>query len=913
MPSLLRRVWHLLRQRRLDDELAEEMAFHRGMLERELEMEGAAPKDAQLAARRRFGSGALARDRARDVWIPPALQGLGQDLRLAVRTLWSARLVSTVAVLSLALGIGANTALFSLVDSLLLRVLPVKDPGRLVLLGDDRPSNLDYWSYPVWRQLRHHDRLFDGLAAWSSERLDLARGGESDYVDGLWVTGTYFDVLGVRPLAGRLLTESDERDARGSAGAAAVISYAFWQKRFGGSTAALGRTFYADGVPVTTVGVTPPGFFGMEVGRRFDIALPLGAEPLVHAGRSWLNPESFAEHFLIVGRLRSGITPRAATAVLRSVQPGIREATLPHGWPQAFLDQYLKHPFTLIPAATGYSSLRTRYEKPLLALLAIAGLVLLVACGNLANLLLARATARRQELSVRRALGASRWRLVRQLSVESLLLAGSGAALGLLVAVWASRLLVHQLSLGVTETGPNVTTKTVFLSVALDIRVLGFTLVVTLVTIMLFGVLPALRASRVSPTGSLKTDGLRVAATGLSGALVVAQVALSLVLVVAAGLFTRTLASLVSRPLGFDRDHVFVVSVDAGRAPAPAAGPVDMYRRVRDAVAALPGVASVSFSSLPPIVNGGGLLGQPIKHVSGEATLPPTGRPSQLNLIAPGWFRTLRIPIVAGRDVSDGDRLGAPPVVIVNEAFVQRFVPDGDPIGRSIDLFLPGPPPPPVRIVGVVADAIYARSLRGAMAPTIYLPLAQCGPAWRPFLLTMHLLLRSRGNGPALLTRTVAAAIARVEPRLALTFHTIDEAVDISTSQERLVATLAASFGLLALLLAGLGLYGVTAYGVARRRGEIGIRMALGAGPGGIVRLVVSNVARLVGAGLAAGVVVGVWASSLVRSLLYGVAPGDPFTFAAAALVLLFVAGLAAWIPARRASRIDPATALKCL
>jgi len=911
MRQTLRRLWFVIRHRQLDDQLAEELEFHRAMKQRDMEAGGLDTTDAAFAARRAFGSGALAHDQARDAWVPRWLQGVAQDFRLASRVLMSARLVSAVAILSLALGIGANTAIFSLVNSLLLRQLPVRDPGRLALLVEPaRPGAADNFGgvpsrlrYAVWDQIVRRPQLFDGAIAWSSTAFHLGAGTDTEPIDGVWASDAFFDVLGVPPVIGRTFSAADNPILSDGGGGepVAVISYSFWQRHFGGAADALGRSIRVDAVPFTVVGVTPPEFFGPEIGRRFDVIVPLWAEPRVHGRESWIAPTSLSSPLTVMARLKTDQTAESASAALRGVQPHIRSATVPESYPEPFRSQWLKDPLTLMSVSAASTSIRRQYGRPLLTIMAVVALVLLIACGNVANLLLARATARRHELSVRRALGASRWRLVRQLLAESALLAAVASTLGLLVASWASRVLVRQLS---TDASP------IFLDLSMNARVVVFTVGVAVTTVLLFGVLPAFRASGIAPSDALKTHTATTdTRAGVANGLVVAQVALSVVLVATSVLLVRTFVSLTNRQLGFDPNRLLVVNLSAQPTAIDPNQRVTIYERVRDAVAHLPGVAAASLGSNTPIVTGP-MLGQPIKAVSGGTPLPPRGGLSALNLVSDGWFGTLTIPIISGRDFSERDRERMPPVAIVNQAFARRFLNGANPVGHTANLFLPGPPPPPVEIVGLVADSVYG-TLRSPEPATIYLPLAQLSEVASPFLASVNLTVRASRGSPALLITSVAAAIGGVSSGLTLTFHTLNDQLDASLAQERVLAMLSGFFGGVALLLAALGLYGVTAYAVARRRMEIGIRMALGATAGIIVRTVLVRVAVLVGTGVAIGALVSLWTSRFVAALLYGLQPRDPATLVGAAAVLAAVAAIAAWLPAWRAARVDPAIALR--
>jgi putative ABC transport system permease protein len=827
--------------------------------------------------------------------------GAMQDLRLAIRALRSTPIVSAVAILSLALGIGANTAMFSLVNSLLLRSLPVKNPRQLVILCDASERRAGEYTYAIWEEVRERPQLFDGVFTWSSARFNLSKGGQTEFIDGLWASGRIFDTLGVPAILGRTFSDADDRRGGGPDGPVAVISYAYWQRRYEGDPRAVGQTIDIERVPFTIVGVAPPSFFGPEVGRTFDVVLPIGDEPLIRGKETFLDGRS-TWWLEIMARLKPGQSIDAAQAALRGVQPQIRAGSLPTNWTQKDLESFLTDPLTLRVAATGDSNLRQRYERPLMTILFVVALVLLIACANIANLLMARATARRHELSVRLALGASKWRLARQLLVESLVMSVCGAVFGLLVAQWASQLLVRQLST------PN---NHVFLDLGLDWRVLGFTMAVAVSTALLFGTAPAFRASDVEPMDAIKehsrgaTGDSRI---GLANGLVVAQVMLSLVLMVAAGLFVRTFSSLANLHLGFDRDRVLVATVNAQRTEIPAAERLAVYQRIHDGVAAAPGVAAAGVSVVTPV---SGMAWNNRIEVSGGIVLPERQRLSYFNAITPGWLDTFGTRLLGGRDVSIADTKAAAHVVLVNQSFTRKFLDNANPIGHTVTLGgIGGTPQRSMEVIGLVADAIY-RSLRDPVPPTIYIPLAQLDDSERPAPASVSVSVRSASQSPALLTRTVADAVARVNPDLTVTFRPLAEQVNASLTQERLVAMLAGFFGALALLLAGLGLYGVTAYAVSRRRTEIGIRMALGAEPGRVVRLVLTRVTLLVGAGIVAGCALSLWAAQFVSTLLYGLQPRDPITIVGAASALAAVGALAGWLPAYRASRIDPAEVLR--
>jgi putative ABC transport system permease protein len=888
-----------------DDELDKELQFHVESRIDDLIAAGRTPDEARRQARLEFGGVMQTKEAVRDLHLRSLVDGIWQDLRLALRTLRATPIVTVIAVLSLALGIGANTAMFSLVNSLLLRALPVKEPARLVLLRSREPNGYPEWSYPVWSEIQRRPQLFESAAAWSPvARANFTVAGVTTKADGLFASGSFFDTLGVPAFVGRAFSEADDQRGGGPDGPVAVVSYGFWQRQFGADIHSIGRPIVLENVAFTIVGVMPPEFFGADVGRSFDVIVPLGTEPLVsrsegrlgNAATSWLN---------IMARLKPEQTLDAATAAVRSVRDQILDATIPQEWPAHLIDSYRKRPFLLAPAATGDSSVRERYQRPLVTIMVVVVLVLAIACANIANLLLARATARRHELSLRVALGASRWRLVRQLFTESVVLAGAGAAVGVLLASWGSRFVVSQIS---TEARP------VVLDLSMDRHVLLFTIGVAAATALLFGVAPALQASGVAPMEAMKDHGTRHSSGegrrgGVTSGLVVAQVALSVVLVVAAGLFVRTFASLATRPLGFDRDRVLVTALNAHSAAIDPSQRLTLYERATEAVRALPGVAGAAVSYQTPPVEMISII--PVDTISGGTVLLGMERMNPVNLVAPGWFSTLGTRLVEGRDVTDRDRAGTPRVALANQTFARKFLNGASPLGRTITSTVGQPPLlMSIEIVGVVEDAVFG-SLRRPQHPMLYVPIAQAN--WLPsgMLAQVDLSVRASGTPPTRLAASVAAAVHGVSPDLVVTFRSLTDQVNATLSQERIVALLSGFFGVLALLLAGLGLYGVTAYAVARRRTEIGIRMALGAAPAGVIRMVLSRVTALVGIGVLVGAGVSLWASRFVAALLYGLEPRDPVTLAGAALVLAAVGAIAGWLPAHRASRIDPAVVLR--
>jgi predicted permease len=775
------------------------------------------------------------------------------DWRDAWRSLMATPTVTSVAVLSLALGIGANLALFTIANSLLLKPLPVREPDRLALLGEMS------WTNPIWEQIRdRQDQLFDGDFAWSNETFDLSTGGVKDPIEGAYSSGRLFDVLGVPALVGRTFTERDDARRGGPDGAVAVISHAFWRQRFNGASDAIGRRLMVDRVPFTIVGVMPPGFFGAEVGRAWHVILPLGTEAIVRGNDSsldgrtswWLN---------VMARLKINQTHDAATAALRAVQPDIRRATQPPSYPSG--EHYLSDPFTLVPAAGGRSTLRLRYTRPLAIMMGVVGAVLLIACANIANLMLARASSRRHDLSVRLALGASRARIARQLLAETFLLAGVGTVAGVLVSNWCSTLLVRQLA---------TPRQTPVLDLSADWHLAAFVVGVAVATALLFGLAPALGVSAIAPSDALKEQSRTIAGNrgvALRDVLVAAQVALSLAVIVGAGLFLRTFASLARTPLGFDPAQLLVVTVDLQPTGATSQARVHLFEALKDAASSTPGVAAVGTSAITPVSGQGwntriSFAGRDVPPSAGRAAM------SWVNAVSPDWFATYGMRLTAGRGFTSADRLGAPPVVVVNEAFVRQFFQARNPILDEVAAeYVIAPGVTRFRVIGVVSNAIY-RSVREGIIPTMYVPMAQrdAAPA------SMGLTIRPQ-TPSGRLAGDLAESLSRAVPEAAFSFQGMDDLVAASVAQERLLAVLAGSFGGLSLVLAALGLYGVTSYSVSRRRAEIGIRMALGADRVNVTMLVMRRVAALMSVGLLTGVALSAWASRFVGTLLFNLEP----------------------------------------
>lgn len=880
-----------------DDERASELESYL-QIETDAQIARGLPVEAaRAAARRKLGNATRIREEIYTMNTVGWLETLWQDLRYGARLLRLNPGFATVAVLSLALGVGANAAIFQLIDTVRLRTLPVSHPEQLVEIQIDSTHRTGDFSgrrpmltYPILQGIRQEQQAFSGLAAWSAGELDLSQGGEARNAQGLYVSGDFFSTLDVRPIAGRLLAPSD--DVRGCGSPGAVISYPFWQRQYGGAPSAIGRTLTLDGHPFEIIGVTPAAFFGVDVGRSFDVAVPLCADAIIHTD-SRLD-RRYAWWLAALGRLKPGWTATRATAQLAAISPGIFRATVSDKYPAADAKDYLALTLRAAAAPAGTSALRRQYDTPLWLLLGATALLLLIACANLANLLLARATAREREIAVRLALGASRIRIVRQLLAESLLIALAGTALGALVAGWLCRFIVGLLS---------TDTSRIFLDFHLDWRVFAVMGGLAVFTALLFGLAPALRATKTAPADAMKTGGRGATDSherfGLRRGLVVIQVALSLVLVLGALLFARTLRNLATVDVGFQPDGLVEVSLDMRRAAIPAAGLVAARARFVERLRALPGVRSAAEAAIVPF--DGNFWNEQIVV---DGALQP-GVPD-FNRVGPGYFQTMRTRLLQGRDFNAHDTAGSPTVAIVNESFVRKYLGHRNPIGRSFrTLVPPGQPSPDYEVIGVVQDSKY-QSVRDPFGPLVFTAAAQ-DPQPDAFGTVVV-----RSNEPlAALTPEITAATAAINPAIVVQFETAEQNLRQLLLPERLMATLSIFFGLLAGVLATIGLYGVLSYMVARRRNEIGIRMALGASSRTVIGLILGESAVLVIAGLAIGIVLAVASGRAANALLYGLSAGDPLTIAAAAALLLTVAALASGLPAMRAARVDPNVALR--
>jgi putative ABC transport system permease protein len=895
--------WTRLFRRKLwDAERSRELESYLQIETDENVARGLSPEEARYAARRKLGNPTLIREEIYIMNSPGFLEALWQDLRYGIRALRLNPGFAAVALLSLALGIGANTAIFQLLDAVRLRMLPVSHPQELAevrLTSSQGRLGSFFNGHPmltnaIWEQIRDHPHGFSGVFAWAPDTFNLAPRGEVHLRPGIWVSGDFFSTLGVQPILGRVFTPADDQRGCGP-GPGAVVSYAFWQRELGGDASAIGRKLTVDYHSVEVLGVTPASFFGLDVGHSFDLALPICSQPLLGGEGNYLDTR-YDWWLTVMGRLKPDWNLEKATAYLGSISPGLFEATVPPGYDADNIKKYLAFKLAAYPGGSGISSLRQGASNPLLLLLGITGLVLFIACANLANLMLARASARAREIAVRLALGASRGRLIRQLLAESLLLAVAGAAAGLLLARSLAGFMVSFLSTQGNE---------LFLNLNPDWLVFAFTAGVAVVATVLFGLVPALRATRVPPVEAMKAGGRGVTANrerfGLRRALVVAQVALSLVLLVGALLFSRSLSKLLTLDLGFQRTGILITGIDATQLNLPAERLTAYGRDLLERVRSTPGVDSAAEAGIIP-TEGSSVN----RTVWIDGSDPSQAKSPWFNFVSPDFFKTMGTPLLAGRDFNDRDTATSPKVAIVNEAFAGQFTSGANPVGRRIfqkaEL---GAPQVEYEIVGLVKNTKY-QDLREEFPPLVYVPGSQGGPP-DPY---DQIVIRSQVPF-ADLTARLKHTIAQASPDIAVQFRSLGTMIHDELLSERLMATLSGFFGLLAALLAMIGLYGVMSYMVIRRTNEIGIRMTLGAGRGEIVTMIIREAGMLLAIGLIAGVALSLAAGRAAGSMLFGLKPYDPLTLSLAVGLLAVVAVAASYVPAHRAARLDPMEALR--
>jgi predicted permease len=823
-----------------------------------------------------------------------------QDVRFAIRTLRKSWGFSLVAILTLALGMGANTAIFQLIDAVRLRNLPVAEPATLAavrirsgtrgfgITAGDYETTL---SYPMFEKIRLYQQSFSGVFAWAqSGWISLGEGAQERRAQILWVSGETFSVLGVPPLRGRMFTEKDDQPNCGLPGV--VISYALWQSEFGGQDSAIGSRLTIEGYSTEVIGVTPRGFFGLEVGKGFDIAVPFcSLTTYAPAALTTARSDFFWVH--VVGRLKRGVTLEQASSQLNAMSPGLIEMTMPTGYSSTALNLYKKFRLAAYPGGKGISWLRQTYDTSLSLLLGTTGLVLLIACANLANLMLVRASAREREMAVRLTLGASRWRLARQLLSEGFVLSGAGAILGIAFAEIFSRSLVHFL---ITGNNP------IQLGIGLEWRVLLFTGVLMISTCVFVALVPAFRSSDVEP-GLVLKSGSRGTTAGrerfsFQRLLVVSQIAVSVVLLVGALLFARSFWNLVTLDPGFREKGILVAYVDLKRLALPPERCVSFLRDLVAAIKTVPQVESSATSTHIPLnSNSTWNLGVRVNGAEGG---------SKFLWVSPEYFETLQIPILTGRGFNDRDTRTSPHVAVVNEAFLRKYLAGMSAAGKTIRTNAEsGYPETEYEIVGMVKDTKYT-DLREPTPPMVFAPADQF-PDVRPWAV---LLIRSSSSPSSAIT-AVKEKISEISPAIKTEFHVFQTDIENGLVRERLMALLSGFFGALAALLAMIGLYGVMSYIVAMRQNEIGIRMALGASRGIVIGIVVRQTLTLLAVGVGSGLVLSMAAARGANSLLYGLKANDPLTLFSAAGILAAVALAASYIPAYRASRVDPMNALR--
>jgi predicted permease len=896
---LLHRISGIFLKRRREQELEDEIQSHLDMQIEDYVRQGMSPDEARYAALRSFGGLDQIKEEYRDRRSLPLVETTLQDLRYALRVLRRSPGHTMVVVLTLAVAIGANTAIFSLVDAVLIKLLPVKSPEELVAIDlYNQRGERNNFSYPFFEQLRDRTRTFSGVFAAidGTTTMDIdvagpAQAAQPVQAEVQLVSGEYFPVLGVNAVAGRTLTTEDNQAV--GAHPVAVISYGFWRKQLGADASIIGKGITIKNQPFTVIGVTPPEFFGESVGRAPDIWVPLMMQPQFDRGESFLG-QANRGWLRVMARLEPGGSNAQAQAALAVWLSQLQSDAGDLGRNARRLRNV-----EVVTASRGLSETRTKFSKQLWIMMAVVVVVLLIACANVANLLLARSTARAKEVAVRLAIGAGRWRLIRQFLTESLVLAAAGGVLGLLFASWGSRILLVLASEGTTP---------IPIDVSMNSRILGFTMLVSLITAILFGLMPALTASRQDVNTTLKISAAASPRLSLSRFLVIVQVALSLLLLTGAGLFVQTLQNLRSRDLGFAANRVLQVRLDPHSGGYKEDQLPDLYRRLLEGIKSAPGIASASMA------DSGFRTGDTricCIAVEGYQAGSPEDRQIRADRVTPGYFETMGLPILVGRDFrpedsnpqnkKSGDKSAkSPKVAIINEVMARHYFGTANPIGKRFGW---GDPPDvkyDTEIIGVAQNAIYG-NLRGQTSALIYYPTTGG-----------TLLLVRAANTPDAVASSIVREIKAIDQNVVISgVNTVPQLVDQALMLEKLLAKISGFFGSLALLLAAIGLYGVMSYAVARRTKEIAIRMALGAQPLRVRWMVLRETLVLVLIGVCIGVPSALAATRFISSLLFGLSPTSPITLLLVSLLMIVISSLAGYLPARRASQVDPMVALK--
>ena len=897
--NLIQGLRSFFRKRAIESELDEELSAFVEASATDKLRRGMTPDEALRASRVEMGSTNAVKHHIRAGAWETKVEIFWRDLCYGVRTLARSPGFTAIAVLTLALGIGANTTIFQLLDAVRLRNLPVANPGELTLirladLPGKRGSQETVYpalNNPLWEYIRDHQHVFSQVLAWSPANLGITEGDHERLAQGLFVSGDFFNTLGVQPALGRLFTSSDDRPGCGAAGV--VVSDAFWRSQSGADPQIVGRTLIIGRKSVPILGVTPPGFTGPEVGHSFDVAVPICSQSAYWTDGNWL--DSSTDWWLtVIGRLKTGGSLSTANAGLEAFSPAAFEASLRKDYPAENVRDYLQFRLVADPAPGGVSWLRDRYESPLWMLLGLAGFVLLIACANLANLMLARGSGRVREFAVRLSLGATKERLIWQLLWESLLLVLLGAVSGLLLARVLAKSLVALLS----TQGDSL-----FVDLHADWRVLGFTALLAATTVLLFGLVPAFRVTSLAPSEAMKGGSPRTGATQgsnrLRRGLMITQVALSLVLVTGAVLFAQTLTNLLSVDAGFRQDNILVTRLDLSKLRLPVRHRRVVKEEIVDRLRDVAGIESAAQVGIVP------LSGSSIDNrIWADGENRQSGFESNFNRTGSGYFKTIGTPLLAGRDFDEHDTPNSPKVAIVNEEFARRFGKSA--VGLRIRReATPHEPETAFEIVGLVKDAKY-KDLREKMEPMVYLPISQEQDP-DPFERVMI-----RSTLPlAVLTTSLKSAVAAINPDINVDFRVFKTQIQESLLPERLMAALSGFFGILAALLTAVGLYGVISFLVARRTHEIGIRMALGAGKRHVLSSILRETLLLTLIGIGVGLPITFLVARLVAGMLFGVKPNDPAALALAVLALCGVSLAAAFIPARRAAAVDPMVALR--